>query len=393
MASPSTANGLVDPFRLVRLAEEKVHNVSSPFFPHHQPASSSGASRAIARQQQQSQLLNGAWDLDAFRRDLVIKITRMSSERVEFDLIGVDASIANAIRRVLIAEVPTVAIENVYIFKNSSIIQDEVLSHRLGLVPIKIDPDMMQMKSTGDTPDDMNTLVFVLNVECTRNPAYHIGRKNKGAVVSAATQETDPEKLYENPNVLSGMLDWVPQGNQQEWNFATANNPSADKPRPVHDRILLAKLRPGQGVEAEVHCEKGIGKDHAKFSPVATASYRLLPHIDILAPIEGEQAQADFIRCFPPGVIGRRPKKGGAKGEMEVYVQDPRKDTVSREVLRHEQFKDKIQLGRIRDYFLFDIESTGIIPPERLLLSSLKVLTDKIQTLQQALDIMENPRD
>ena len=60
---------------------------------------------------------------------------------MEFDLVGVDASIANAFRRILIAEVPTMAIETVYVFNNTSVIQDEVLSHRLGLIPIKANPE------------------------------------------------------------------------------------------------------------------------------------------------------------------------------------------------------------------------------------------------------------
>lgn len=45
-----------------------------------------------------------------------------------------------------------------------------------------------------------------------------------------------------------------------------------------------------------------VGKDHAKFSPVATASYRLLPEITILQPVEGEAAER-LKRCFSPGVI------------------------------------------------------------------------------------------
>lgn len=55
-------------------------------------------------------------------------------------MIGIDAPIANAFRRILIAEVPTMCIESVYITNNTSIIPDEVLAHRLGLVPIKADP-------------------------------------------------------------------------------------------------------------------------------------------------------------------------------------------------------------------------------------------------------------
>jgi DNA-directed RNA polymerases I and III subunit RPAC1 len=48
---------------------------------------------------------------------------------------------------------------------------------------------------------------------------------------------------------------------------------------PVFDDILIAKMRPGQEIEMKLIAGKGIGKDHAKFSPVSTASYRLLPTI------------------------------------------------------------------------------------------------------------------
>ena len=67
-------------------------------------------------------------------------VHRLDELEMEFDLVGVDAAIANAFRRILIAEVPTMAIETVYVFNNTSVIHDEVLSHRLGLIPIKADP-------------------------------------------------------------------------------------------------------------------------------------------------------------------------------------------------------------------------------------------------------------
>lgn len=52
-----------------------------------------------------------------------------------------------------------------------------------------------------------------------------------------------------------------------------------------------------------------LGKDHAKFSPVATASYRLLPEITLLEPVEGEKAER-LQRCFLPGVIDLEDHKG-----------------------------------------------------------------------------------
>ena len=119
-----------------------------------------------------------------------MKVISREDRRLEFDLINVDAPIANAIRRILIAEVPTMAIEKVYIMNNTSIIHDDTFAHRLGLVPIKADPRCFENKhrtaiplflyesnprdaarpTADQEPNDDNTLVFTLNVKCTLNP-------------------------------------------------------------------------------------------------------------------------------------------------------------------------------------------------------------------------------
>lgn len=83
----------------------------------------------------------------------------------------------------------------------------------------------------------------------------------------------------------------------------------------------------------------------------ATASYRLLPHITIRSPIPREH-QEKFKDCFPPGVIAIEPDR---KGDPQCVVKNPRKDTVSREVLRHPEFQDLVQLSRIRDHFLCEL--------------------------------------
>jgi DNA-directed RNA polymerase alpha subunit len=80
---------------------------------------------------------------------------------------------------------------------------------------------------------------------------------------------------------------------------------------------------------------------------LATASYRLLPHIKIKQPIPPEHAEK-FQKCFSPGVIKIDP----ATREVSVDEEKVRNDTVSREVLRHPEFADKVELSRVRDYFL-----------------------------------------
>ena len=75
----------------------------------------------------------------------------MDDDHVVFDMSGIDAPIANAFRRILIAEVPTMAIEQIFIRDNSSIIQDEVLSHRIGLVPIRADARLFRQESDAES--------------------------------------------------------------------------------------------------------------------------------------------------------------------------------------------------------------------------------------------------
>lgn len=107
-----------------------------------------------------------------------------------------------------------------------------------------------------------------------------------------------------------------------------------------------------------MHAVLGIAKDHAKFSPVSTASYRLLPHITLLGDVPPEHID-HFIKCFSPGVIEDY-YEGGVR---KVRVKDARKDTVSREALRHKKFEGLVELGRVRDHFI-----CASSPPPRLLL-------------------------
>ncbi|CAM8999944.1 unnamed protein product [Rhodiola kirilowii] len=53
--------------------------------------------------------------MNQFRNDFKIEVIRLTDEDMEFDMIGIDPSIANAFRRILIAEVPTMAIEKVLV--------------------------------------------------------------------------------------------------------------------------------------------------------------------------------------------------------------------------------------------------------------------------------------
>lgn len=126
--------------------------------------------------------------------------------------------------------------------------------------------------------------------------------------------------------------------------------------KPLHDDILIAKLRPGQEIEMDLICEKGIGKTHAKWSPVCTAYYRLLPDIKIKEPIEGEDAK-ELKKLCPMGVFDIEDIGGKAT------VGNQRACTTCRECIRHDKFSEKIDLGKKKDVFEFHVETVGMYKP------------------------------
>lgn len=130
----------------------------------------------------------------------------------------------------------------------------------------------------------------------------------------------------------------------------------------------------------EVHCIKGIGREHAKWSPVSCASYRLLPEIEIKSPITGDEAKK-FAGCFAPGVISI--DKGG-----RAVVADARYDTMSRECLRHPEFKEKVVLKRVPDHFIFQIESVGYFAPDQIVKEAIKILAEKAVRLRESLEAL-----
>jgi len=294
-----------------------------------------------------------AWTLEKFKERTSLKIIRLDGNEMEFDLIGVEPSLANAFRRILLAEVPSMAFEKVFLQNNTSIIPDEVLAHRLGLIPLKADPRLFEYRPKDESnPSEQDTLKFELKVKCTWNP-------NRPA------DSSEPDEMYLNHKVYSGNLRWIPIGSQSR--MYTAKDVG-----PVEADILIAKLRPGHEIDLTMDAVKGIGSDHAKFSPVATAFYRLLPQITLHKEIEGELAER-LQKCFSPGVIRLVEKKG----KTVATVHDARYDSCSRNVLRYDDLADCVSLGRVKDHFIFSIESVGAMSPPSLFIESIRALKAK----------------
>ncbi|KAL7557302.1 hypothetical protein ACA910_016262 [Epithemia clementina (nom. ined.)] len=377
--------------------------------------------------------------LTRFRNNFELNVLeRPSPNELVLEFIHVDTSFVNALRRILLAEIPTVAIENVYISKNSSIIHDEVLAHRLGLVPIMADARLMDdfIDENGENNEeedegganDRNTLVFRLEVACTHAEARAAagsgtaGRpSSKGGTAGAKQPDGQEEEVVDNDDeeldnlvapdvdletiakeaaskqpyqfpkdrpytkhVYSSDLEWIPQGDQADRFIGEKH-----EIRPIYPDILLAKLRPGQSIELEAHARKGIGKDHAKYSPVCTASYRLMPHVELLHDVYDEDAE-ELVHVYEPGVFRLVPTTPGGSDppgtRQKAVVHNPYACTMSRNFMRHATLAKAVKITRLTDHFIFSIESVGMCSPAVLLAEALRVLQRKCQNLMDLTD-------
>eukprot|EP00934_Nitzschia_sp_Nitz4_P007495 Nitzschia sp. Nitz4//scaffold65_size103378//82391//86634//NITZ4_004480-RA/size103378-processed-gene-0.36-mRNA-1//1//CDS//3329556282//7485//frame0 len=329
--------------------------------------------------------------LARFREGFEMNILENTENELVFEMIGCDTSFANALRRILLAEVPTVALESIYMWNNTSLIHDEVLAHRLGLVPLNVDARLFDPMEDGEDPTDRNTVVMQMKVTCPRRPAQKSG-DDEG---EDQYTEMDPAIVARNPDldraalgvakkeaietpgrpytkhVYSRDLKWVPQGDQEQ-RFP-------DGIRPVFEDILLAKLRPGQEIELEAHGRVGIGRDHAKYSPVATACYRLYTEVTLLVPVYDADAE-DLVHLYEPGVFELVPTN--AQGhKVEAKVVNCYACTNSRNYMRNTTLAKAVKMTRVPHHFIFSVESVGMQKPGVLVAEALRVLQGKCESL------------
>lgn len=284
------------------------------------------------------------FSMSSFGESTKIEIIEKTKSEVVFDLIGVSPSIANALRRIFISEIPTMAIEKVIIYENSSVIPDEVLSQRLGLIPILADAEDYEYKKPEDPCTETNSIFFKLSVKCSNTNG-----------------------IYENQVVYSNELKLISIDKKEITNSSI---------KPVYGDIIINKLAEGQSIDLIAIAVKGIGKTHAKWSPVCTAFYRLMNNISFNENIMANDAMELYSIC---------PNKVFEIVNNILKVKDKRKCTTCRECIRVEKFTKKINLEKISDYYEFHVESVGIYDPETLIYKALKIIKDKCDMWSQVL--------
>ena len=293
---------------------------------------------------------------------------KASSDHLVFDVNNVDYSFANALRRIMLAEVPTMAIEYVNIEVNDTPMHDEVLAHRLGLIPIRADAnDYEPCASRADLQTGKNCIELVLDVTARKSAVksdgcVHVLTKEfravsgEGAEVSASDKKKKKKK---------GKDESSDEDDEDADNFM------------IHQDILVTKLKPGQRIKIRCFAIRGIGQSHIKWSPVSTASYRATPKVMLKDMITGSDAE-EIKRVCPKNVFDIE--------DGELVVANMKACSMCRECIRTPKKRDSIALGRIEDSFCFSVETVGALAPEEIVRRSIKVLKDKCITVRDHME-------
>lgn len=173
-----------------------------------------------------------------------VTIRHTDKEHVDFILKDVDLAMANSMRRTMLAEVPTLAIDLVEIEVNTSVLADEFISHRLGLIPLN--------------SEGIDNLSYSRDCTCDQYCA-------NCSVKLELTAKCDTDSTM---SVYSSDLAKFHNGSK-------LGDPVA---RDIHRKgPLICKLRKHQELRITCIAKKGIAKEHAKWSPCGAIGFEYDP--------------------------------------------------------------------------------------------------------------------
>lgn len=289
---------------------------------------------------------------------------------------------ANTLRRIMIAEVPTLAIDLVEFHENSTVLNDEYIAHRLGMIPIRYQaPDSLR---GGDCHG-----AFLPHRECVcyeRCPRCSV--EFDLDIDFDAVSPTRPEDEIMAPLTVTSR-DLISNNDC----VAPAHFLNQDEQDDSQDDgVAIVKMGPGQRLKLKAIARMGISKEHAKWSPVAVATYRFWPVVTIndeqVSTLTMEQKQ-ELVDVCPDRILEIDEVTGNLKTaenfhEMATFTEDLAE--TQKAMKKRPEDEDFVTVVQSTDRFIFSVESTGAMDAEDIVLSSLRVLKDRLNYLAQEVE-------
>jgi DNA-directed RNA polymerase subunit D len=258
-----------------------------------------------------------------------VKTIELKGNKGVLKLEDTDVYFVNSLRRVMLAELPKLAIDDVIIYDNTSALFDELISHRLGLIPI---------------PTDLQILAFRNECKCEGKGCpsctvrYTLSKEGECVVYSGDLQPEHPS-------------------------FAITET-----------TIPIVDLMKDQRVILEVEAVLGRGRDHAKWQVVLGPRYRMETNFTVDKKRMSEVTA--FIEELPKDLVE-------LKGD-KLELKDPSKASMLESYVDKNK-GDYITITRDPTKLLFSFETDGSMSAKAALQESVTILTKKYEGFRKLL--------
>ncbi len=245
------------------------------------------------------------------------------NKKLSFLLKGSNEVFANTIRRLIIEEVPTLAVEDVEVKDNNSALHDEMVALRLGLIPIKTDLKSYRLPQNSDE-------ITEKSASCTLQ--IKLKSNKKGYVYAGEAESTDPKCTF------------------------------------AYEKMPVVKLLSKQKIDVVMTAVMGQGKDHTKWTP-ALAHYKQEPVLKV-GKVQDPEALA---KVCTDGVFK-------IKGNNVELVQDKVYDS---NLLEAYAEADKGVTLTYSENIVFYLESWGQLSCKEILTTSADILVEKVEEMEK----------
>ncbi len=256
-----------------------------------------------------------------------VDILEEKGKKMKFLLKDSKPQFANALRRTMIGKVPTMAVEEVDFINNTSGLFDEIIAHRIGMIPWSFPEDEYRTREKCECESEEG---------CPNCTVEMVLKKEREAFVKAKhIKPTDKKVEPENPG------------------------------------ILIIKLLDGQELELEAKGVLGTGKEHAKFQ-AASASYKFLPEIKI----NGEEVDnIEEVASVAPEKV--KDAEGVIEADEDiVYAMNKTVDI---------EEGDEIEYTEDDNSFIFTVESVSGLEPRYIVKEAVRIIKEEAEELENAL--------
>ncbi|MFX1455156.1 MAG: DNA-directed RNA polymerase subunit D [Promethearchaeota archaeon] len=272
-----------------------------------------------------------------------IKVLEKGEQKLVFVMEDVSIEMANAIRRIILSEIPVMAIDEVIVLKNDSPLYDEIIAHRLGMIPLTTDLDTYKL------PQDC---------DCG---GYGCPLCQVSLTCEVVNTTNAPVEVY------SGDL--------------KSNDPNII---PVDSKIPIVKIDKNDQLILEAYAILGKSKEHVKWQAVSNIFYRFYPKIDF--------DSSKCAKCPDKCIVSRMcPEKlyDFSDGKIPKLVDDYWKTCTLCKSCELDCVENTIEVSYKDNTYIFYIESDGVLPFNVILKNAFKIFIEKIDEFVEKLEALE----